>query len=97
MKEFFEKHGFCILPESLDDLEIEKGKDLCTLITCTPYRINSHRMLVRGHRVKNLNGNAKVVADAMQLDPRFVAPFLMLPMVLVLLLLLFTGTPVKKN
>jgi len=86
-----------VLPESLDDLEIEKGQDLCTLITCTPYGVNSHRMLVRGHRVKNLNGNAKVVADAMQLDPRFVSPFLMLPMVLGLLVLLFAGNPVKKK
>ena len=57
---------------------------------------NSHRMLVRGHRIKNLHGNAKVVADAMQLDPRFVSPFLMLPMILGLLILLFTGNPLKK-
>lgn len=42
-----------VLPDQLDDLRIEKGKDLCTLVTCTPYGINTHRLLVRGHRVPN--------------------------------------------
>lgn len=41
-----------VLPEEMSDLEIQKGKDLCTLVTCTPYGINTHRLLVRGHRVK---------------------------------------------
>lgn len=40
-----------VLPEESDDLEIEEGKDLCTLVTCSPYGVNSHRLLVRGHRV----------------------------------------------
>lgn len=41
-----------VLPEEMSDLEIKEGKDLCTLVTCTPYGINTHRLLVRGHRVK---------------------------------------------
>ena len=41
-----------VLPEEMSDLEIEEGKDLCTLVTCTPYGINPHRLLVRGHRTK---------------------------------------------
>ena len=41
-----------VLPEEMFDLEIQEGKDLCTLVTCTPYGINTHRLLVRGHRVK---------------------------------------------
>lgn len=41
-----------VLPEEMSDLEIEEGKDLCTLVTCTPYGINTHRLLVRGHRTK---------------------------------------------
>lgn len=41
-----------VLPEEMSDLEIQEGKDLCTLVTCTPYGINTHRLLVRGHRVK---------------------------------------------
>mgnify|MGYP004517474053 FL=1 len=41
-----------VLPEEMSDLEVQEGKDLCTLVTCTPYGINTHRLLVRGHRVK---------------------------------------------
>lgn len=38
-------------PEEVEDLTIEKGKDYVTLVTCTPYAINTHRLLVRGHRI----------------------------------------------
>ena len=72
-------------PFDVKDLALVPGKDLCTLVTCTPYGVNSHRLLVRGHRIENLQGNAKVVADAFQLDPVFVAPFLMAPLILGLL------------
>lgn len=41
-----------VLPDEMSDLEIVQGKDLCTLVTCTPYGINTHRLLVRGHRTK---------------------------------------------
>lgn len=41
-----------VLPEEMSDLEVIEGKDLCTLVTCTPYGINTHRLLVRGHRTK---------------------------------------------
>ena len=52
-------------PEELSDLEIDEDKDLCTLVTCTPYGINSHRFLVRGHRVENLKEDTiRVTADA---------------------------------
>lgn len=40
-----------VLPQELEELGIQKGKDYCTLVTCTPYGVNSHRMLVRGHRI----------------------------------------------
>ena len=40
-----------VLPDEVEDLKIEEGKDLCTLVTCTPYGINSHRLLVRGKRI----------------------------------------------
>ncbi len=43
-----------VLPEQTDALAIEKGKDLCTLVTCTPFGINTHRLLVRGHRVPEM-------------------------------------------
>ena len=77
-------------PHQTKDLLIEEGKDLCTLVTCTPYGINSHRLLVRGHRIENQE-EAKVLrvtADAMQIEPIIVAPFLATPILLVLLIML---------
>lgn len=60
-------------PQELDDLEIEEGKDYCTLVTCTPYGVNSHRLLVRGHRIADQQ-NASVPADAIQIDRFLVSP-----------------------
>lgn len=82
-----------VAPTDMAALNINPGEDLCTLVTCTPYGVNSHRLLVRGHRVENANGNAQVVADAMQMEPAFVAPFIMIPMITGLLLVLFAFNP----
>ena len=72
-------------PEELSDLEIDEDKDLCTLVTCTPYGINSHRLLVRGHRVENLKEDTiRVTADAQQIDPVMVAPVVAVPLILLL-------------
>ena len=72
-------------PEELSDLEIDGDKDLCTLVTCTPYGINSHRLLVRGHRVENLKEDTiRVTADAQQIDPVMVAPAVAIPLILLL-------------
>lgn len=60
-------------PQELDDLEIEEGQDYCTLVTCTPYGVNSHRLLVRGHRIADQQ-NASVPADAVQIDRFLVSP-----------------------
>lgn len=74
-----------VQPEDLSDLEIDEDKDLCTLVTCTPYGINSHRLLVRGHRVENLKEDTiRVTADAQQIDPVMVAPAVAVPLVLLL-------------
>lgn len=77
-----------VLPTELQDLEIEDGKDYCTLITCTPYGVNSHRMLVRGHRVDNLEEvrEIRVSADALLIDPMLVAPVVAIPVLLLLLI-----------
>ncbi len=79
-------------PTDLSDLQIEKGKDYCTLVTCTPYGINTHRLLVRGHRIENAQGEANVVADALQLEPIYIAPFIAAPMIAVLLIIMFIST-----
>ena len=77
-------------PQDTDPLLIEPGKDLCTMVTCTPYGINSHRMLVRGHRIESQE-EAKVIritADAVRIEPLMVAPFVAVPILLVLLIIL---------
>ncbi|MEE1086571.1 MAG: class C sortase [Schaedlerella sp.] len=74
-------------PNDLSALEIEEGKDLCTLITCTPYGVNSHRLLVRGHRIETVKSNyIRVSADAMQMDETIVASFVSVPILLLLLI-----------
>ena len=86
-----------VLPEDLSDLTIEEDKDLCTLITCTPYGVNTHRLLVRGHRVPNANGSADVTADAIQIEPIYIAPFLAGPILLILLIILLVSTRRAKR
>ena len=84
-------------PHVTENLHIEEGKDYCTLVTCTPYGINSHRLLVRGHRVENA-AEARIVrvtADAIQIEPVIVAPILAAPMLLILLIV--TLTPKKRR
>ena len=75
-------------PHVTEDLLIEDGKDYCTLVTCTPYGINSHRLLVRGHRVENVQAakTVRVTADVVQIEPMLVAPILATPVLLLLLL-----------
>ena len=75
-------------PHEVDSLAIEPGKDYCTLVTCTPYGINTHRLLVRGHRIENQADAAsiRITADAMQVDPVLVAPMIAAPMLLLLLI-----------
>lgn len=86
-------------PEDISLLEIEEGKDLCTLVTCTPYGVNSHRLLVRGHRVENREeeGILRITADALMVDSRFVAPVIAAPIILVLILVLVVRTLRKRR
>lgn len=83
-------------PHVTENLLIEEGKDLCTLVTCTPYGINTHRLLVRGHRIDNIPQAKKIriTADAIQVRPILVAPILAAPVLLVLLIMLMF--PSKK-
>ena len=77
-------------PSQVSDLQIVEGEDLCTLVTCTPYGVNTHRLLVRGHRIENIEESRtiRVTADALQIEPLLVAPFAALPLLLVLLIIL---------
>lgn len=77
-------------PQETAALRVVEGKDYCTLVTCTPYGINTHRLLVRGHRVDNAEQakTIRVTADAVQIEPLLVAPIVAIPMLLILLVLL---------
>lgn len=81
-------------PDEMQNLIIEQGKDLCTLVTCTPYGINTHRLLVRGHRIVNQDSPEKrevrVSAEAMQIEPVITATV----MSVVMLVIIMTGTMV---
>lgn len=87
-----------VLPHETEELLIQEGKDLVTLVTCTPYGVNSHRMLVRGHRVDNLAEaqTVRVTADAIIVNKLAVVPFILGPMLLVMLLAVLL-MPTKKK
>lgn len=88
-----------VLPEDVDSLMVTKGEDLCTLVTCTPYGINTHRLLVRGHRVENREEKAAVhvTADAVVVRPIIVFPFAAVPLLVLLLIGLAVSDRRKKH
>ena len=83
-----------VLPTETDLLQPVAGQDLVTLMTCTPYGINTHRLLVRGHRVNTQESqkHVRVTADATKINPIITAPILALPMLAVLLVWLLVTT-----
>lgn len=90
-----------VLPWEMDELEIVEGEDYCTLVTCTPYGINTHRLLVRGHRVENSTDKepARVTADETRTEPlgkiSILLPVLVFA-ILLMLLLVFLLSKRKK-
>jgi len=77
-------------PDDVEFLHIEEGEDLCTLVTCTPYGINSHRLLVTGHRIDNLPETRAIhlTSEALTVEPMVVAPLVAIPVIILLLMLL---------
>lgn len=87
-----------VLPEELDNLQIEAGLDLCTLVTCTPYGINTHRLLVRGYRIDNANAdNMKMIADAYQISPWIVVAMLGIPVSVIGIVFGFVFSRIHKK
>ena len=84
-------------PTDLSNLQIEQGKDYFTLVTCTPYGINTHRLLIRGHRVDNAQGEANVIADALQIEPVYIAPFVAIPFIILLIIIMLVSTGYMKK
>ena len=79
-----------VVPTDMSGLDIIEGEDLCTLISCTPFGVNTHRLLVRGHRIENQENadSIRVIADAMQIAPVLIAPFVAMPILFILLIIL---------
>ena len=77
-----------VLPEEVSDLAIQEDRDYCTLVTCTPYGINTHRMLVRGRRIDNIAGEVVVAAEAVRIPTYIVIPAVGIPMLFIVLLIM---------
>ena len=87
-----------ILPTETDSLKVSEGKDYITLMTCTPYGINTHRLLVRGRRITTPDKlkHIRVTSDAIKIEPLLTAPIMALPLLLVLLFWLLFA-PSKRS
>lgn len=84
-------------PHDTSLIQIEEGKDYCTLLTCTPYGINTHRLLVRGHQVDaTQTRNIYIANEAYRIDTLIVMPIMALPIIVVLLIYVMFA-PVKKE
>ena len=77
-----------VLPNETNDVQIVAGEDLCTLLTCTPYGINSHRLLVRGTRIENAAPVLHVTSNAYRIDSLVATPVVAAPILLILLIVL---------
>ena len=88
-----------VLPTETDLLQPVEGKDYVTLMTCTPYGINTHRLLVRGKRIENPENqkHIRVTADALRIEPIIVAPALAVPMLLVMLVVMLAVPHLRKR
>jgi len=84
-------------PNDTGLIQITEGKDYCTLLTCTPYGINTQRLLVRGHQIDATQTRSIYVAnEAYRIEPLVVMPVVALPVIFVLLIYVMFA-PVKKE
>ena len=84
-------------PKDTEDLLIVDGQDYCTLLTCTPYGINTHRLLVRGRRIETIEKKTiYITTDAHQIEPLIVTPIVALPMLLILMLIVLFK-PIRQD
>ena len=91
-----------VTPKEISDLQIVEGKDYCTLFTCTPYGINTHRLLVRGIRIETITEKPVIFVanEAFRIEPLLVTPAVAAPMVFVFLIHLmvkYREPPKKKE
>lgn len=87
-----------VLPEEADDIDIIEGEDLCTLVTCTPYGINTHRLLVRGHRIDTVvEDNIRVSSDAAKIDTFTVSLAIGVPVICIWVVIMLVLTSKKQG
>lgn len=88
-----------VTPDNLSNLQIVEGRDLVTLVTCTPYGINTHRLLVRGTRIDESNEvhSVRVGADAMQVEPMLVAVVIAVPFLVIIMIVVTIGSFRRKR
>ena len=86
-----------VTPDNSEDLVIDQNEDYCTLLTCTPYGINTHRLLVRGVRTETVDDKVlNIVNEGYRIDTLIVTPIVALPIIFVLILIVLFK-PVKKE
>lgn len=84
-------------PDDASLIQIQEGKNYCTLLTCTPYGINTQRLLVRGHQVDaSQTRNIYIANEAYSIEPMIVMPFVAIPIIVVLMAYVLFA-PVKKE
>ncbi|MEF2920422.1 MAG: class C sortase [Acutalibacteraceae bacterium] len=84
-------------PTDTADLLIQKDSDYATLLTCTPYGINTHRLLVRGRRIETISEKTITIkSDAHRIDPLIITPIVALPILFTLMIIVLLK-PVKKD
>jgi len=84
-------------PSDASDINVFEGEDYCTLLTCTPYGINTHRLLVRGTRISTVSQkNIYIISEAYRIDSLIVMPVVAIPMLLILMVIVLLK-PVKKD
>lgn len=87
-----------VLPQDVSNLAIDEGNDYITLITCTPYGVNSHRMLVRGKRIANEEvNNVTVVAEANRLSPTLVIGGIAIPLIMIAMVISFVSSGARSK
>ncbi len=86
-------------PDVTDPLQIVEGKDYCTLVTCTPYGINTHRLLVRGHRIETVEEReaVRISADCIQVEELITASVMAVPILLIFLIVIFMDSSRRKR
>lgn len=85
-----------VKPDELENIKVLEQEEYVTLMTCTPYGINTHRLLIRGHRVENVRNVPYISTEAFKINRMVVTPIICLP-ILFIWLILIAFAPIERN